>query len=393
MLDHRYDSVMTPLNNDWYRLADESSIATPALLFYPERIDENIARAIRIAGRVDRLRPHVKTHKSPHVTAMMLRRGITRFKCATLGEARMLADAGASDVVVAYPLVGPNVGLFVSLIEKYTDTVFRALVETPEAVDALESAASRAGCRVEVLVDLNVGMNRTGIEPGEHAVALYRRIAEASHLVPAGLHAYDGHIRESDFARRREMTRPIVGAIYAMIETICEGELEVPRVIAGGTPTFPCHAEVPDFELSPGTLFLHDWGYLESFPDLDFLPAALILGRVVSIPAPGLFTVDIGSKAIASDPAGARGLILNVPGAEPVGQSEEHWVFRWDPDAADGAKAPKPGDPVYVLPRHICPSVDRHPVAHVVDGTGTVVAEWPITARERRLTGLEATTA
>ena len=385
---------MISANDDWYKLADSDGVPTPALLFYPERIDENIARAIRIAGRVDRLRPHVKTHKSPHVTAMMLRRGITQFKCATLGEARMLAEAGAPDVVVAYPLVGPNVGLFVSLIESYPRTVFRAVVETAEAVDALESAASGAGCRIEVLVDLNVGMNRTGIEPGEPAVALYRRIAAASHLVPAGLHAYDGHVRESDPARRREITRPIVGEIYSMIETICEGELEVPRVIAGGTPTFPCHAEVPDFELSPGTCFLHDWGYLESFPDLDFLHAALILGRVVSTPAPGLFTVDIGSKAIASDPAGARGLILNMPEAEPVGQSEEHWVFRHAPDAvmSSTSKAPKPGALVYVLPRHICPSVDRHPVAYVVDGNGTVVAEWPITARERRITGHDTTT-
>ena len=374
----------------WYELTDPSAVATPALLFYPDRIRANIARAIGIAGRAARLRPHVKTHKCPQVTAMMLEAGITKFKCATLREAAMVADAAAGagstvDIVVAYPLYGPNPALLCDLLRRYPRAAIAATADCREAVELLAAAAERARVTLPVLLDLDVGMHRTGIPPGPDAEEVYRRIAADAHLAPAGLHAYDGHVRDADPSERRASVAPIVEAVRAFADALRAGGLPVPRIVAGGTPSFPCHADLaPEFELSPGTFVLHDWGYQTRYRDLRFEPAAVVLGRVVSVgleaesAADRRFTVDIGSKAISTDQPGPRGVILNLPDAEPLGQSEEHWVFR------AGGRMPRLGDTVYVLPRHVCPTVALHEAAHAVEAHA-VVDRWPIAARARSL--------
>ena len=378
----------------WFRIANPEKLRTPALCFYPARIEQNIAEALRVAGTADRLRPHVKTYKCPNVVQMLLRAGVTRFKCATLTEAEMLAQAGAPDVLLAYPMIGPNAEAFVALTLRYPNVRFQTIADSVEGLEALETAVAgmsepgggavpaQSGAKaLEVLVDINAGMNRTGIAPGEPALRLYRRIAESARLEPAGVHAYDGHIRDHELSARCAAAAETSAAAEQLRSAAVAEGIAVPRVVMGGTPTFPCHAERPDVELSPGTCFLHDGGYSEQHPDLRFLPAALIVGRVISRPADGLFAIDIGSKAIATDRAGARGAILNLPGAEPIGQSEEHWVFR----GADVARLPAIGELVYVLPRHICPSVEHYDYATVIDAAGTATERWPIAARGRGL--------
>ncbi len=369
----------------WYTVAAASSIASPTLLFYPERIRANTAEAVRVAGTPERLRPHVKTNKCPHVVSIMRDHGISRFKCATLAEAAMLADSGAKDILIAYPLVGPNLTIFTGLCRRYSGVSFKPTVDSVPTLELLRTAAMEAGLVVEAVLDLDVGMHRTGVSSVEKALELYRRIAADANLRPGGIHAYDGHVHERDLPRRREIVAPTIRTVRAMAQALRADGIEVPRIIAGGTPTFPCYADdAPEFELSPGTCFLHDWGYLEGYPDLEFLPAALILGRVIGRPGEHLFTIDVGSKAIAADPAGPRGTILNLPHAEPLGQSEEHWVFRLD--GGDGGRVPAPGDEVYVLPRHICPSVALHAQAVVVGADGTTTERWPIAARDRAVT-------
>ena len=384
----------------WFRIANPEKLRTPALCFYPTRIEQNIAEALRVAGAADRLRPHVKTYKCPNVVQMLLRAGVTRFKCATLTEAEMLAQAGAPEVLLAYPMIGPNAEAFVALTMRYPAVRFQTIADSADGVEELETAVAGAGAEpgvapaagaspagagvaktLEVLVDINAGMNRTGITPGNPALRLYRRIADSARLEPGGVHAYDGHIRDHELSARCAAAAATSEAAEQLRSAAVAEGIAVPRVVMGGTPTFPCHAELPDVELSPGTCFLHDGGYSEQHPDLRFLPAALIVGRVISRPADGLFAIDIGSKAIATDRAGARGAILNLPGAEPVGQSEEHWVFR----GADVARLPAIGELVYVLPRHICPSVEHYDYATVIDGAGTATERWPIAARGRGL--------
>jgi D-serine deaminase-like pyridoxal phosphate-dependent protein len=167
-----------------------------------------------------------------------------------------------------------------------------------------------------------------------------------------------------------------------MRATLEKNGVTVPRLVLGGTPTFPVFAKLnlPGQELSPGTCVLHDHGYGSHFPDMNFTPAALLLTRVISRPTPTRVTLDLGYKAVASDPpAGQRCVLLNVPDYKAVLQNEEHLVI--ETPAAD--KFP-PGAEVYAVPYHICPTCAMHKQAYVVEG-GKVTGTWDIVARDRIL--------
>jgi D-serine deaminase-like pyridoxal phosphate-dependent protein len=149
-------------------------------------------------------------------------------------------------------------------------------------------------------------------------------------------------------------------------------------LVLGGTPTFPFHIRNKDAFLSPGTLFIHDHGYKTKFKDLDFIPGAAILTRVISHPREDLFTIDLGSKAISQDNE-ERGVIADLTDAESVKQSEEHWVFR-----INGVKRPPIGTVLYVIPTHICPTNALYPGVHVVKNR-KLVNYWEINARNRKI--------
>src|SRR5207248_1108981 len=160
--------------------------------------------------------------------------------------------------------------------------------------------------------------------------------------------------------------------------------LPAPRLVLGGTPTFPVYArlDLPGLECSPGTCVLHDHGYGSRFADMaGFTPAALLLTRVISRPTPTRVTFDLGYKAVASDPPpGKRCVLLDVPDYEPVLQNEEHFVV--ETPAADRFR---PGDEVLAVPTHVCPTVAMHRQAYVIE-KGRVTGTWDIVARDRVLT-------
>ncbi|HEV3146535.1 MAG TPA: alanine racemase, partial [Gemmataceae bacterium] len=179
--------------NSAYRLKHPDSVFSPSLLFYKELIRRNIARAVEIAGDPSRLRPHVKTHKTREIARMQLAAGITKHKCATIAEAEMLAACQIPDVLIAYPIVGPNCQRVAKLARKYAKTRFGVLVDHPKPMQALSSALSEAGQTVDAFLDIDCGMHRTGVEAGEKAFALYQQMSRAPGLRAAGLHVYDGH--------------------------------------------------------------------------------------------------------------------------------------------------------------------------------------------------------
>src|SRR5262249_10615247 len=164
--------------NPVYPLADVASVFSPSLVLYPELIRRNIARVIEMAGSVDRLRPHVKTHKTREIAKMLLEAGITRHKCATIAEAEMLASVNAPDVLIAYPLVGPNLGRLAALIRKFPGTHFSVLIDHPDSTKALSDAMAAAGLTVGVILDLDVGQHRTGVAIGDSALSLYLNAAK-----------------------------------------------------------------------------------------------------------------------------------------------------------------------------------------------------------------------
>jgi D-threonine aldolase len=366
-----------------YLLQDASVIFSPALLFYKDIIRANLTCMISLAGGASRLRPHVKTHKTREIVHMELEAGITKHKCATIAEAEMLVTANAPDVLLAYNMVGPNCGRFAKLIQKYPATRFSVLVDNPAAATELSSVLTQAGVKVYAVLDLDVGQHRTGIAPGPEAIKLYTLLVHLPGLIPDGLSAYDGHNHQVDLNERVTAVRQLIEPVIAMRATLERQGLSVPRIIVGGTPTFPVFAkmDIPGLECSPGTCVLHDHSY-SRFTDLaEFTPAALLLTRVISRPTSTRVTLDLGYKAVASDPpAGKRCLLLDVPDYQPVLQNEEHFVIE-----TPAAASFQPGDIVFAIPTHICPTVALHKQAHIVEN-GKVTGTWDIIGRDRVLT-------
>jgi D-serine deaminase-like pyridoxal phosphate-dependent protein len=366
--------------SDWFHVANAAEVATPALLVYPDRIQENIRRMLSIAGGGVRLRPHMKTHKMPELVRRQVGQGITKFKCATIAEAEMTAGAGAEDVLLAYQPVGPNVDRFLELAARFPSVRFGCTADNPASVGDLSDAAARSSARIEILVDLDVGQHRTGIAPGSHAFDLYRLIAALPALAPGGLHAYDGHIHDPDVAARTAACETAFAPVEILRRKLEREGLPVPRVVAGGTPTFPMHARRGDVECSPGTCLLWDAGYARKLADLDFLPAAVVLTRVVSKPAFDRLCLDLGHKAVASEMPHPRVVFLNIADGTAVAHNEEHLVV--ETSNADGFKV---GDCLYGIPWHICPTVALHSEAVVVEN-GKATQTWKVVGRERKLT-------
>jgi D-serine deaminase-like pyridoxal phosphate-dependent protein len=364
-----------------YKIHNPSELFSPSLLVYPELVRQNLLAMIALARGVERLRPHVKTHKMAEIIRLAESLGIHKHKCSTIAEAEMVAAAGASDVLMAYPLVGPNLKRFGHLVRGYGGTTFRATVDNAGSARELSAAVEGLDRPVPVLVDLEVGMGRTGIAPGEAAAELYALVARLPNLRPDGLHAYDGHIHESDPAARQLAARAGLESTLGLRDRLLKRGLPVPRLVVGGTPTFPIHSELelPGVECSPGTIVLQDAGYSARYPDLNFTPAALLLTRVVSHPSPGRLCLDLGHKAVAADPAGPRARFLDLEDARPVLHSEEHLVV----ETASAEKLPI-GAHLLALATHICPTVALHRRAYVIEA-GELVGQWEISARDRVL--------
>jgi len=359
-----------------YRIKNTDALATPALIYYESILAENLDLAINITGGPDRLWPHIKSHKMREPIRMQMERGISRFKCATVAEARMLAELGAPHILLAYPLVGPNIDAYLRLLGEFPASAFYAIGDDHGQLSLLSERAQALGVMVNVLIDVNMGMDRTGI-PLEDAQALYAGCARMPGLSMRGLHGYDGHASDPDPGKRAEASRAATEAICALRETLIAGGYPCELLILGGTPSFPIHARRQGVYLSPGTIFLLDGRYMLDLTDLPMKPAAMLAARVISHPAQGLFTLDLGTKAISTDMEG-RGLLLSVPGAVPVRHSEEHWVFRMP----EGQPRPAIGEVVYVLPMHICTTTMLYPWVHVARG-GEIVGRWALGARDR----------
>ncbi len=365
-----------------YAIDNPDEILSPGLVVFEDIVRENIARMKEVACQDRRLRPHCKTHKMVDIVKLEVGMGILKHKCATFAEAEMLAIGGAQEVLLAYNPVGPNITRAVRYRQRYPNVRFSVTADHPEPAKALNEAMAAAGIDIDVFVDIDTGLGRTGLAPGREAQALYEQIDQASNLRPAGLHAYDGQNHQTRLDKRRVAVEECWNSVQTLRNKLEKSSLAVPAIVAGGTGTFPLYAEIDDpaLELSPGTCVLHDDGYEQLFPDMQFVPAALLLTRVVSKPSPDRITFDLGHKACASDPpAGNRLRFPFISDARELLHNEEHLVI----ETAKAANY-RPGDVELAIPTHICPTSALHEQAWVVKN-GVVCDTWKVTARDRQL--------
>lgn len=364
------------MSQSWFEIKNIDELDSPALVVFPERVKHNIQLAIDMIGDVDRLRPHIKTNKSPDAANLMLNAGITKFKCATIAEAEMLAQCKAQDVLLAYQPLGPKLDRFISLIKKYPSTKFSCLTDNVAAANEQASAFDSNDLTVPVFIDLNVGMNRTGISPDEKAIELAKQCSTLKGITLIGLHAYDGHIRDVDFEIKKQKCDEAFAAVHKLND-----KLKLSAIIMGGSPAFSVHCKRKDIECSPGTFVYWDKGYSDLCPEQKFLPAIVLVTRIISLPSANKICTDLGHKSVAAENEITRRVFfLNAGGLKPVGQSEEHLVLETKENHSY-----KVGDIFYGLPYHVCPTVALYERVFTVE-VGKVTGEWKNISRDRKIT-------
>ncbi len=326
------------------------------------------------------LRPHIKTHKTTEIIQMQMKLGIQKFKCATIAEAELLAICKAEDILLAMPIVGVNIGRFIQLIKTYPHSKFSALVDNHKTMCEIAQKASNENKVISLWMDINNGMARTGITPSKEAIALYRQIEENSWLKAKGFHVYDGHINDTNIEERKRKCDAAFESVLQLENEIETLDLKVETIVAGGSPTFPIHAERGTVEVAPGTTLLWDANYSRLFQDMNFQCAAVLFTRVISKPSANILCFDLGHKSIAPEMDFPRVRFLNLDDSEQIGQSEEHLVV----SVKDGSNYAV-GDGFYAVPMHVCPTVAKYETLQVVE-KGTVIGEWKVTARNQKIT-------
>jgi D-serine deaminase-like pyridoxal phosphate-dependent protein len=363
-----------------YSVADPDALETPAMLLFQDMMDHNIRSVCEIAGGGENLMVHVKTHKSEAVARRQLESDINGFKCATLKELEMVLQAGARNAILSYPQVQERkIERLCDLASSWPDAWIATIISSPRHLEMLSTVAARREQSLRVMLDLDAGMHRTGIEFGPDAAKLYREIAADPFLQPSGFHLYDGHNDFSDVLRRETAARRNIDSLQELQRQMESAGIPVPCVVAGCSFSFPFYARTEGMFGSPGTVIYWDGGFSTAMPDMPFRWAALILTQVVDrYPDVGTVTTDLGYKGVSSDLAlEERASLLGRDAAQLIQQSEEHGVFRIP------GELPVVGDYLLAVPGHICSTTILYPGVHVIDGDGNVVDYHVHTARDR----------
>jgi D-serine deaminase-like pyridoxal phosphate-dependent protein len=364
-----------------FRVHDLDNVLTPALVIYPEIVASNIACTLKLlGGHANRWRAHIKTAKLGYTLRMMIDRGVNHFKCATSLELLHACQNGAEDVLLAYPVFGANARRVIDIKKQFPRIRISVLVENHEQV------SQWSGSGIGIFLDVNPGMNRTGMElnSGEKLVAVIRSIADAG-LEFRGLHFYDGQYGAVEQSERTRATHAGYDLLLEAIEKLRRQGIDVIEVITAGTPTFPCSLSYQGFQnasfvhrVSPGTIVYNDATSLVQLPEaFGYAAAALVLSRIVSRPHPGIVTCDAGHKSVSADAGVPTCVVEGHPELTPLAPSEEHLPIAVKDG---GVRPPQIGDILYLLPRHVCPMVNNFDTALIVR-KGKIEGIEPVSAR------------
>jgi len=357
------------------------AIETPSLLVDLDRMERNLDRGATYARTHGiALRPHVKTHKSPLLAREQLRRGAAGLTCATPHEAEVMSEV-CDDLLVMYPPVGPQrASRLAELARRARLTVG---LDSDVAATDLSRAAVKAGSTVRVLVEIDAGMHRVGVQTPADAAALGLRVASLPKLEVAGIAFYPGHIRGPVGEHAAQ-----VGALSALVAEVkaafARQGLPTSVVSAGSTPTFWSAHQVAGLnEMRPGTYIFNDrtTSAIGACAAADC--ALTVQATVVSTAVPGQAVIDAGAKALGREPMrGASdegfGCLLGDAAVVVKSMSEEHGIL----DLSRSSRTLRVGERVRVVPNHVCIVVH---LADVVYGVrdDAVVSSWPVAARGR----------
>jgi D-serine deaminase-like pyridoxal phosphate-dependent protein len=349
-----------------------SDLDSPQLLIDLDGVDSNLRRMFE-AGKKHgvSVRVHFKSLKCSGLARYIAERGGHGFLCAKLNEAEVLADAGLTDILIANQIVGPI--KLRRLAELARRASMRVCVDDPENVTALAGVAAEVGCTLGVLVEVNIGMNRCGVEPGEPALELAKHIGKFRSLRFDGLQGYDGHLQMlADVDERARRCREGLAKLIGTRRLIEAAGVPVRVVTGGGTGTWEFVASYPGMtEIQPGSFVLMDAIYHQVRP--EFGCTLSILTTVISR-KPGQYVLDAGSKAISKD--FGTPTIKGRPNDKVLKLAEEHTIVASE-DAAVSVR-----DRFEVFPAHCCATMNLHRTCIGVRNM-RVEAVWPIEASGR----------
>jgi D-serine deaminase-like pyridoxal phosphate-dependent protein len=359
-----------------YRIEGLEGVLTPALAIYPEYIDNNIRVTLDLlGGDASRWRPHVKTAKLGYVIRRTVEHGVKQVKCATTLELLTSLEAGVEDALLAYPVVGANARRLRDIAAANPNKKISVLVENAD------QAASWQGTRIGVFIDVNPGMDRTGLEQNrvDEVVALAKALDDFR-----GLHYYDGHMHIANYEEREKAAHRGYDQLMKLTEAIIAAGKTIPEVITSGTPAMACGASYAPFKtapfkhrVSPGTVTYCDTTSIKELP-AGYKPAAIVVASVVSHPIAKRFTCDAGHKSVSADAGVPTCAVIGHEDWTPLKPSEEHLPV----DVA--TDVPEIASHVYLIPRHVCPTVNNFDYALIVENHKITGIER-VTARGREI--------
>ncbi len=365
-----------------YEVGRLERILTPALLVYADYVRENIQTTLNlVGGDARRLRPHIKTAKLAWAVRELASAGVTDFKCATTLELLTAATCGARDVLMAFPATGANAERVRQIAASFPAVAISALVESAERI------GEWAGSGVGLFIDVNPGMDRTGIEQGrtEPIVELAKGIRKAK-IAFRGLHYYDGHLAALGFEERTNVAHRGYDQLMEIAAALEAAGIPAENAITSGTPVFPCALAYAGFrsapfhhQFSPGTFVYNDLRSLSQLPrEWAYRPAAVVVSRVVSRPRANCVTCDAGHKTVSADAGVPNCRAIGREDLTPGDPSEEHLRF----EVPEGASVPAMGEFLYLVPKHVCPTVNNFDHALIVE-QGKIARLERVSARGR----------
>jgi D-serine deaminase-like pyridoxal phosphate-dependent protein len=356
-----------------------SEVDTPALVIDADAMESNIGNMAKFFEKMPTgLRPHAKTHKSPIVAQKQIDAGAIGTTCAKLGEAEALQQGGIKDILIANQIVGKRKIARLVRLARHCDIA--VAVDNEKNAQEISDAAVEAESSVRILVEVNVGMNRCGVEPGQDTLELVKKVTNKPGLRFFGFQAYEGHLVMYGTHEERQVA--VREAMAPLIETRCEVEaagFEVPVISGGGTGTYDITAQIDGFdEIQAGSYVFMDAKYNSvDGPGTEFAPAIYLWSTVVSRPTTDRATLDVGLKTATPEMGIPR--FLDIKGGSIDKLSEEHAIASL---TNDDARQLSVGDQVRVQPSHVCTTVNLHD-NYVVARNGVVEAVWKVAGRGR----------
>jgi D-serine deaminase-like pyridoxal phosphate-dependent protein len=361
-----------------------AEVDTPALLLDLDALERNIARMrdLVVPSGIA-YRPHAKSNKCPEVARLQLAAGACGICCAKLAEAEAMAAGGIGDILITTPIVG--VAKIARLAALARRAHLRVVADNAANIEALSSAAARAGVTIGIVVEVNVGQDRCGVEPGPAAARLAVQAAGLAGLSFAGLQGYNGRIQGlAEFAARATQVERSLDRLRAAAAHVRKAGMEIAVLTGGGTGSAAIDIALSGLtELQPGSYVFMDTSYARVVWDsagarMPFEHALSVMASVVSRPAAGRAVLDVGWKSISAD-SGPPAL-RHLPGLAFEFAGDEHATIKLAPGGSPDSWSPVPGDRVELLPSHCDTTVNLYD-RYVVHRDDRVVDLWAITAR------------